>query len=346
MVRISTLLPVFAAMATSQATRLLGRVNPATKELTWSATGISFAFTGTSASVPITSLWGSNSIQMVIDDGAPIVTDNVTGSSIETPTLAKGKHKVEIRKKSEALYGSVTFGDVKVTGGKLEKDKVPKRRMQIIGDSITAGYGLDGVAPCAPSAALENAPKTYAGLTAKNLSADYDIVAWSGVGLLRNYASAGEPDTQPKMPERWTRWGANDADNSYTFPASDTPDIVVVNLGTNDFSYLGVREPMQESTFADAMFAFGSTLRRHYPKAEFFFTSSPMLGDTWPTVEDAQHTTHANAVKSAVKRLGRRTHFVEFPTQGAEVGCDSHPTGATHASMAVILTAAIEDVLH
>ena len=115
--------------------RYLGRVDPASKKLTWPATGITFKFTGTSASVPITAISGTNAL-VVIVDGVATAIDNVNGTSISTGTLAQGVHTVEIRKKSEAQYGSISIGDP-VTSGTFCSVPEPKKRIEIIGDSIS-----------------------------------------------------------------------------------------------------------------------------------------------------------------------------------------------------------------
>lgn len=356
MERLSTGLVALTLLGSAQAFRFLGRVNPSTQELSWPATGVEFTFNGTSASVNLAAMWGTNSIEMVVDGGTPIVTDNVVNTSIVTPAgLAQGSHTVEIRKKSEALYGSLYVGNV-TASGTLGEVTPPTRRLQIIGDSISLGYGLDGVYPCVNSAALEDAEKTYGALTAQNLSADYDIIAWSGKGLIRNYPTGAVDDT-PIMPELWTRYGANDADDSYTFPAADTPDIVVINLGTNDFDYMltnssgqlyEARPPLDPSTYTAALVNFTTTIQGHYPDAQFFITTSPLLSDGYPLATDTQHTTQADCIQAAVAEIGSNSHFVNFPTQDSSnnnIGCDYHPSASTHQSMAVILTAAIEEAV-
>lgn len=356
MVRVSTAVTALAVLRSSRAVRFLGRVNPDTNELTWPATGIAFNFTGTAASVSLTSVTGTNSIEMVIDGGAPIVTDNVDTTTIDTPSnLTDGEHTVEIRKKSEALYGSLFVGNVTTTGT-LGADTVPARRLQIIGDSISVGYGVDGTYPCVNTAALEDAEKTYGALTAQNLSADYDIIAWSGKGILRNYPTGAVDDT-PVVPELWTRYGANDADGSYTFPAADAPDIVVINLGTNDFDYTltdasgalyDARAPLDPAVYTAALVNFTTTIQGHYPDADFFITTSPLLSDGYPAANDTQHSTQASCIQAAVAEIGDKAHFVNFPTQDSSnnnIGCDYHPSAATHQSMAVILTSAIESIL-
>lgn len=227
-----------------------------------------------------------------------------------------------------------------VTDGTISASVAPKRPIEIIGDSISVGYGLDGVLGCTNSAALEDNPKTYGALAAEALSADYSVVAWSGKGLVRN-AATGSVDTSPIMPELYTRYGANDADNSYPFPAATAPDAVVINLGTNDWGSYD-RDPIVPSTFTDAMVKFVRSIQTHYPNARFFLMTSPMLGDSGT---DASHTAQSNAIKAAITQLGANVQLVDWPTEGSDVGCDYHPNAATHAAEASVLAAAIKTAM-
>ena len=332
--------------------RYLGRVNPATKELTWPASGITFTFTGTSASVPITSITGANAI-IVSVDGVVTTIDNVTGTSISTGTLAQGVHTVEIRKKSEASFGSFSIGNP-TTSGTFSPVTQPKKRIEIIGDSISVGYGLDGTYPRVNTANLENAPQTYGALTAKNLSADYSIVAWSGKGIIRNYVTASGDDGQPTVPELWTRYGANDPANSYDFKLP--VDIVVLNLGTNDFGFTSydangvafqARPLLDMTAYTNALVKFAKTIQGKYAGAELFITTSPLIGDGYPPEDPMQKTKQQGAVKAAVAQIGAKAHFVDFPSQDSSnnnIGCDYHPSALTQQRDAVILTAAIKAV--
>ena len=349
----SSLLTLAGVLAIeAEAVRFLGRVNPATRELTWPGTGLTFTFTGTSASIGIESVTGTNSAELVIDDGEPIFIPNVEGSSISTPEgLTYGNHSVVLRKRSSNQFGTVFVGDV-LTDGTFGCDTAPSRQIDIIGDSISVGYGLDGVLPCVNTAVTENAVKTYGALAAKALKADYSIVAWSGKGLIRNIAT-GSPDDSPLMPELYNRYGAQDAENSYTFPKTWTPDAVVINLGTNDFSYLAydengqsyeARERLDIAAFTAGMVEFVQEIQTHYPDAEFFLLSSPMLGDGWPP-GDLQHTKHVQGVTDAIAQLGDKVHFLDWPSQGSDVGCDYHPNAATNAEQAEVLAATIGAVL-
>ena len=347
---LATAIPAPAAAPASY--RFLGRVNPSTKELTWPGTGVSFTFSGTSASVSLTNIVGDNSFDLVVDGKAPVEIAKVSNTTISTPKLAKGTHSVVLRRRSETALGTVSINTV-TTDGTFIAETPLKRQIEIIGDSITVGYGLDGTNPCTNNAAVTDNPKTYGVLAANALNADYNVIAWSGKGLVRNIAT-GQTDTSPLIPELYTRYGANDATGSYTFPSSWNPSAVVINLGTNDWSYLGfnsagqsyaARSVLSNADFTSGLVKFVRQIQTKYPNAQFFLLNSPMLSDSYPTAADAQKTNQTKAVQDAVKQLGAKAHFVDWPTQGADVGCDYHPNAATHAAEGKVLAAAIKSVL-
>lgn len=329
----------FLAVHGAQGVRLLGRVNPETKELSWPGTGVSFVFSGSSANIEVASVWGANSVELTVD-GVATVISNVSGASISTaPELANGTHNVVLRKRSEAMFGSIYLGNI-TTDGKFEQDAPVDRRIEFIGDSITVGYGLDGVNPCTNDASVENNPKTYGALAADALDADYSMIAWSGIGLTRNYPS-NPPDPSPTMPVRWTRYNPNDANNTYPFPAAAIPDAVVINLGTNDFTYLGQRDPLNIDTYISTYVKFIRDIKGKYPAATFFLVTSPMVGDDYPAGDNTK-TVQKDALTTVISQLnGTAAYLVDWPTQGAEVGCDYHPNAATHQQGADILSAAI-----
>ncbi len=78
-------------------------------------------------------------------------------------------HSVVLRKRTEALFGVVTFHGFAVAGDDGERFFVPavkaamrpkkaleSRRIEFVGDSISCGYGIEGHPPCPFTAATEN----------------------------------------------------------------------------------------------------------------------------------------------------------------------------------------------
>jgi len=174
---------------------------------------------------------------------------------------------------------------------------------------------------------------------------------------LRNYPNSdGTPDGLPVMPTLWLQTSAYDTTPTYTFPKSEDPQAVVVNLGTNDFAYLSsnvdangnpipARDPMTESVFAAGMAKFVSQIRSQYPFAKIFLVSSPMLNDGWPVGQN-QHSTQLAGLEDAQSQLGDKNVFVvDLPPQGSDVGCDYHPTPATHQQMADVLLPVMKKAL-
>ncbi|CUI15142.1 Hypothetical protein, putative, partial [Bodo saltans] len=125
----------------------------------------------------------------------------------------------------------------------LRSSQNRRRRIEFIGDSITAGY----CNTCNPFPNISN-PNTYnvedfsycwARLTCGLLNADCHTEAWSGRGVIRN-CDASAPIWMPTIVRRTIGslsefdniWGVSNLWNFSSF----IPDALVINLGTNDYS--------------------------------------------------------------------------------------------------------------
>src|SRR5690606_1091794 len=111
-----------------------------------------------------------------------------------------------------------------VPGGELlplPPEREARREIEIIGDSITCGYGILGAsAECRFSFATQRASEAYVALAGRALGVDVATICWTGRGVYRNF---DEPD-EPTMPRLWRPVRA----------PGRLPSAVVVNLGTND----------------------------------------------------------------------------------------------------------------
>ncbi len=149
--------------------------------------------------------------------------------------LGKGEHEVILQKRTEGEQGRFTVHSFLTEGEILQADGRRERHIEFIGDSYTCGYGTESHDKNDPFLAeTENCNLTYAAITARYFGADFNLVSHSGQGIARNYDNAG-PGYH--MPHRYKQV-FNAAKEPLWEPSMGayTPDIVVIYLGTNDFS--------------------------------------------------------------------------------------------------------------
>jgi lysophospholipase L1-like esterase len=283
--------------------------------------------------------------------------------------LPAGEHTIVIAKRTEASIGRAIFLGLEVDGELLAPPPKPELKIEFIGDSITAGAGVeaaDGSADCSAPAMpgadggwgqpINNANATYAAVAARELGAEYHLTAVSGIGLVRNYSSSFDARPMPEVydltfPEMIE---GNTWDMTVWDTSAFVPDVVVVTLGTNDFSPgdnppENPRPNMQVADYVAAYEAFLATLRADYPDAELYALSSPMLGNGWPQMTD----TFADDLRAAVAQVAAdlnaagdaRVHAFVTTQLSPGLGCGTHPNVAQHEMLGLELAAELRTTL-
>jgi lysophospholipase L1-like esterase len=301
----------------------------------WSGSGFVARFYGTGVSVR---LQDDKNQHTVVLDGTlrdVLTTDGRTEPYVLAQELAPGEHRLEVYRRNEPLVGPTEFFELLVQDGQLlAPSPAPARRIEIVGDSISAGYGNEGAdTSCHFSADTENHFASYGAVMARALGAEVQTVAWSGRGVVKNYnGEPGEP-----MPVLFERTLPQEPASRWDF--SFVPQAVVVNLGTNDFST--EPDPPQES-FVAAYRALLERMRALYPSAFVLCTVGPMLGG-----EDLDRARRgiAEAVRRRHASGDDRVVAYEMQTPNPNPGCDWHPSTATHARMAEELGAELRRAL-
>jgi len=312
--------------------RYTGRIDfsdPAQPAFDWPAVTIEAAFEGTSLAILLED--GQNFYNVTVD-GQETVLQTQPGQNryVVASGLADGRHLFRMTKRTETFYGTPRFLGLELDGGRdlTTLPAAPERRIEFIGDSITAGYGSEGNSPtCSFSRATENVELTYAAMSARELGAAYTIVAVSGMGIVRNYNATGtsSPGTMLTYYDLTT---TDPGSQNWDFQRW-VPDAVVINVGTNDFS----TNPHP----ADEVFLQGYTelmlkVRRSYPNAHIFALSGPIM------VNPAE-----SLIQTAVSQMHEimqddRVHFVKINNtlelSGADYGCDWHPNASGHRKIA------------
>jgi lysophospholipase L1-like esterase len=294
----------------------------------WPASGIEGRFTG--ARVTATVEDNGENLMDVTVDGVTTVLDLEPGVqnyelfSSATPSA----HTIRFTRRSE-IYdsGLTTIHDVQIDGA-WAAPHAYAHRMLVIGDSLSVGYGLEGPnRECRYSAETGAPLKSYASLTANAFDAELHLIAISGRGALRNWDDS-EP---PRM-----LWQIDKALPDQATPLWDQqrfqPELVVINLGANDFS-----EGDPGQAFDDTYLSVLRNLHAAYPQARIVIAQGP--DDRAPLLQSVQQ---AAATVSA--EIGAPIPFLALQNapSGRVWGCDSHPGLDSHRAMADQLIAFVQ----
>jgi lysophospholipase L1-like esterase len=290
----------------------------------WSGVGLVVRFDGTGASVTMDDSAGWWTVVVDGQVQAPLTTSPGEQSYTLATGLPAGEHTIEVYRRTEGSFGPSIIGEVALEGELLPPPAVT-RRMEVIGDSITCGYGNEGPDKfCNFSADTENHYLAYGPVAARLVGAEIVTVAWSGKGVVNNYGD----DTFEPLPQIYDRTLASDPGIAWDF--SWQPDVVVINLGTNDFSTDG--DPA-EDVFVPAYVDFLAHLRDVYPDA-LILPIAPLLGGEELTMVEGYIQ---SAIDMRAAAGDTNLAFANVNVDPIGWGCDYHPSVATHEAMAELL---------
>jgi hypothetical protein len=312
----------------------------------WSGSTILANFTGSSIGIQLTDQ--STYFDVTIDGTLQTPPLHVQSGAGKTTLyslatgLAAGPHSLRVFRRNEpGSAGSnasddTTYGGLVLDGGVLLAPPPPAaHRMEIVGDSITAGFGdLSVNGACPDALADQNYDVAYGAVAAKTLGADLITIAWSGKGMYRNH----DGTTTDTMPILYQRTLPDITTSKWDF-TSWIPDVVVIYLGNNDF---GPGDPGQ--MYVTTYKAFIATVRMNYPKAYIICTIGPNLSGADLTSERA----YVQGIVTAENTAGdMNVDFLEMPqpTTAEGTGCGGHPLAATHARMGAALAMEIQTKL-
>lgn len=266
--------------ATDPAIYIMGRtqVNAGNEvEFDWSGVEIHVKFTGTSCAIKMNDS-GKNFYNVFVDQMNARVVEVHSDTILSLATgLKKGQHILKMTKRTEGNQGKGTFKGILLDSkGKLLPVAANfTRKIEFIGNSITCGYGSESKNisdPFRPE--TENNYKSYAPITARAFNAESHIIAHSGQGVVRNYGYK-EPISDYTMPDRFIQVFDTQKEPVWDF-SSWKPDLLVINLGTNDYS---TQPQPDELAFTGGYKALINTIRNKYGSLPIFCLVGPMTNE-------------------------------------------------------------------
>lgn len=278
---------------------------------------------GKSLTADLQSSTGNSWIDVIVDDNAPVAI-KITNQSqtVELFNSAEEKkHFVEIIHRTENWHGQITLKKFTLNGEKfLAAPLLPKRKMLVLGDSVTCGEAIDRIAGETKNPRWWNARESYGMLTAKALNAQVNLVCWGGRGLVRSWNGKTDEANLTDFYE----FAVGDNDPAMKWDHTQYhPDLIVSAIGTNDFS-LGIPE---REGYVTAYVKLVNKLLTNHPQAHIALTEGAILnGDKKAALIDY--------IREAISRVNdSRVHQVTSNHYPGDAQ-DAHPTKEQHAAMA------------
>ncbi len=253
-----------------------------------------------------------------------IVTPGVKEYVI-TEELEAGYHRVRIVKATErqnAIWTVSSFSAEKFATVSEKSDL----KIEFIGDSITAGYGSLGSTGESWSVDNSDSTRSYAYLTAQKLNADYSVVAESGI-CAKAYMWVQDTNMISLYPQIALGVAAHNFDYD--------SDIIVLNLGTNDATYLSPQYggPAYGEQFPADYRALLELVREKNPTAHIICLYGMMGTDS----------TISNGIVTAIKAMDdENIVYNPFRVEANTNGAAGHPNSKSQMDWSDALVRYIE----
>jgi len=243
---------------------------------------------------------------------------------------------VELFKRTEGAEGGTYFKGFEIAGDTLATPPLRlSRKMIFFGDSVTSGMGnesADNDIDSRPSD--KNHYLSYAAISARELQAEFHTISRSGIGFMVSWFDFIMPDYYNQVTgvtHNDTQWDA----------AQWQPDVVVVNLGQNDYWLINQKRLQPVPTRLDIINAYANFMLKlsyDYPNAQFIAALGSMditQNLQWPTyIEEA-----ITLIKQKNKKIKINTIIFDFN------GYKKHPRVQQHKQNAGKLTRKIKSLM-
>lgn len=300
------------------------------------ASGFEIKFFGKSISVKMRNEGGESFFAVFVDGETDpeahkidLKNDQKNGRIVLAEFETAGVHTIRVQKTTEEQISRASLSEITIEkGGLLPHTPQYALKIEVYGDSITAGYGNMREVGETDDIKRQNGLLTYAGIAATRLNAEYRAFCWSGLGLYTN-------------PYNSTRW-LKDTYNNVSYNSNTkydmtafTPDIVIINIGTNDIWATNGstgNQPFNANDYIEHYVDFVTNLYQIYGESTTFILCSGML-----------ETGLANPIQQVVYRLHDAGITGVYNAVLPRATYGGHPCLVTHQEAAEVLLKAIAD---
>ena len=254
-----------------------------------------------------------------------------------------GTHNIRVVKRTEALHSKTALAAINAYGNNAKLEKLPSNRthnIEFIGDSITCGYGNESSIPeDGFQTPQENGWETFAAKTARKLNANFNCVSISGIGVYSNWTPLDTLNEKLLMPEIY---GDTDTylDLIKGYPItpwnfeSFKPELIVLELGANDMSYVNFDLPARSPIFKEKYIHFLKQVRqKNGPDAKILCTVVLKEEDVGELFNAIVKTYKSQTGDNNIDLI-----FLSPPQPEDGLGGSWHPTVKTHERMSEELT--------
>ena len=203
----------------------------------------------------------------------------------------EGEAVVKVIKLTESMYSCAGVSGIRVcSASSVAPTLQPDMLLEFIGDSITAGYGLDAPNEWGQfSTRTENYMGTYAYLTGQALGAESYAIAFSGYGVLSAFTDNGVIRPDYVLSKRYDKTLTTlilppEVSDVWTFERPK-PTMIVINLGTNDASYCYTAD--RRAAFVQAYVELLRLVRGYNPGVPIICVLGDMNNSMFPYIEQA-----------------------------------------------------------
>jgi len=233
-----------------------------------------------------------------------ITTESVMELNVEFDKVTE--HIVRLMKVSECHKGTIYINEIKTDSDIIKPTAAKTKKIEFIGDSITCAFGaLDTEGEF--TTRTEDGTKSYAYKVAQKFDADYSIFGFSGYGVYSGFSFDGIRNTGFLLPPFYDKLGDlkwnEEHPEATTIVMTDVdwdasefvPDLIVINLGTNDSNYIKTinnekTREVEKVNFCLEYKKFIEHVRSIHPDSEILCTLGVMGQELFPLIENSVNT--------------------------------------------------------